>query len=278
MRHWLARSNTKNSCCEGCIYKITGVNIYKPLQPGIPAQYRQHVSYKEYYPRAESSAYCFWSLQTRQPLPEDFHYLVLPDACIDGVFDLNQNPSFDGLLVMTPDGTSSMLNLGREFYYVGIRFLPGTWHGRIHDIVGQTLQLDHLKGHDFRVIRQELQIARLHKRLLILEQLVASLERQGIVGEPQFIQDLLQFKSVESYAQASGVSRRHLQRLSQRYMGYAPHDFIKIVRFQQSLRQGSFEAYADQAHYIREFKRITGLKPSEFQALYCRPMSDLSNT
>lgn len=244
------------------------MSIYKPLQPGIPTQHRQHVAYKEFSSRVKSSVYCFWSLRTRAVLEEDFHYLVLPDACVDIVFDINQEPAFEGALVMTPTTVASTLNLGKDFSYMGVRFLPGAWQEQPSDVVGQTLHFNYLKDYDFRRTRQELQAAKPDKRLTILEGLVASLERRGAIGMTPLANTISSCQTVEDYTHLWSLSRRHTQRLFQKHFGYAPHDFIKITRFQQSLRQGSFEAYTDQAHYIREFKRITNLTPSEFQAAY----------
>lgn len=264
----LCEARRSRPVIDGNWHIITNV-IYKPLQPGIPTRHKQHVVYKEFYPRVKSSIYCFWSLQTQEALKEDFHYLVLPDACMDIVFDMSKEPAFEGALIMTPDIVASTLNLGKDFSYAGIRLLPGTWQWQPSDVVGQALHLDHLKDYyDFRRLRQELQCAETGKRLAMLEGVVANLERCGAVDINPLANIALSCQTVEDYMQLWSLSRRHTQRLFKKYFGYAPHDFIKVIRFQQSLRHGTFEAYADQAHYIREFKRITNLTPREFQAAY----------
>ncbi|MGH7158114.1 MAG: DUF6597 domain-containing transcriptional factor [Candidatus Saccharimonadales bacterium] len=264
----LAKQGGVDLFLEGKGLIITSVSIYKPLQLGIPTQYKQHVSYKEFYPRVKSPVYCFWSLYAREVLKEDFHYLVLPDACVDIVFDMSQKPTFEGALVMTPCTVASTLNLGKEFSYVGIRLLPGAWQEQPSDVVGQALHLSYLKDCDFRRMRQELQGAETGKRHTILEGLVTSFEQRGVISVTSFGGTVSPCQTVEAYTRLWNLSRRHTQRLFQRRFGYAPHDFIKITRFQQSLRQGTFDAYTDQAHYIREFKRITTMTPREFQATY----------
>ena len=226
------------------------------------------MAYQEFYPRTTGPVYCYWSLQTCKQLKDDFHYLILPDACVDIVFDVSQVPAFEGALVMTPHVTASILTLGRNFWYVGVRLLPGAWQAQLHDVVGQTLELNSLKNYDFRRTRQQLLVAALDKRLSLLEDLVVSLEQRGVIGTTPLANITPSYQTVEDYIQLWGLSRRHTQRLFQKRFGYAPHDFIKITRFQQSLIQGSSEAYADQSHYIREFKRITNLTPREFQATY----------
>ncbi|MEV6424128.1 helix-turn-helix domain-containing protein [Streptomyces sp. NPDC051662] len=244
------------------------MSTYKPLQLGIPVQLKQDVIYSEFYPRTESPVYCFWSLETRALLKDDFRYLVLPDACVDIVFDVSHIPAFEGALIMTPDVTASTLTLGRSFQYVGVRLLPGTWQRPLHDVVGHALEANALMNYDFRRTRQQLLAAMPDERASILNDMVVSLERCGLIGATPLPSNALAYQTVEEYTRLWSVSRRHTQRLFQRRFGYAPHDFIKIIRFQRSLRQGSFEAYADQPHYSREFKRITNLTPREFQATY----------
>ncbi|MFZ4404108.1 MAG: hypothetical protein ACOYOK_08415 [Pseudobdellovibrionaceae bacterium] len=53
----------------------------------------------------------------------------------------------------------------------------------------------------------------------------------------------------------------------------APHDFLKILRVQQSFRQDYLAYYADQAHYIHSFRRITGYTPSKYVKKFFRGLS-----
>ena len=169
---------------------------------------------------------------------------------------------------MTPSTVASTLNLGRNFCYIGVRLLPGAWRERPGDVMGRSLEFKSLKNYDLCYTRQQLQAAMPSMELPVLQNLVANLEQCGVIGKTPFSQETLQRQSVEHYVQAWGVSRRHVQRLFQKHFGCTPHDFIKITRFQQSLRQNLFESYSDQSHYIRECKRITKLTPREFQAAY----------
>lgn len=241
--------------------------MYTPLQPGIPNKFKQAVLYEEVYPGSESPVYCFWSLQTPSKLKEDFCYLVLPDGCIDLVFDISQSPSFGGALIMTPNVTAERLNLGTSFSYVGIRLRPGAWLASPYDIVGQAIPTDNLAGHDLHITRRQLTTVAPVERAAVLQKLVSKLEQSGILSDN--IEAPVHCQTVKDYISKWSCSRRHVQRVFRNRLGYTPHDFIKITRFQQSLRQGSFEAYADQSHYNREFKRITSLTPREFQAMYC---------
>ena len=73
----------------------------------------------------------------------------------------------------------------------------------------------------------------------------------------------------------SGISSRQLRRLFDFYIGTTAKTFSKIVRFQtvlqarpsvQSLRKNKIffdSGYYDQAHFIKEFKTLSGLTPSK---------------
>lgn len=83
--------------------------------------------------------------------------------------------------------------------------------------------------------------------------------------------------TVKALAQELHLTERTLQRLFMEYIGLPPKQFTKIVQFQQAFNQVSDEAfdklseivfengYADQSHFIRNFRRFTGGKPSDFK-------------
>jgi AraC-like DNA-binding protein len=74
-----------------------------------------------------------------------------------------------------------------------------------------------------------------------------------------------------------GISRKHLNRLFKKYIGTSAQKYRSIVRFRQlmsyklnvktkdNLGGLSHKAnYADQSHFIKACKQLTGLKPSQF--------------
>ncbi|WP_234047748.1 helix-turn-helix domain-containing protein [Chryseobacterium paridis] len=75
-------------------------------------------------------------------------------------------------------------------------------------------------------------------------------------------------------SQNSGLSERYIQKLYQANIGLSPAAFSAVTRFnrclhlvlntQASLTSIAYECgYYDQAHCIKEFKRFTGIAPSE---------------
>lgn len=205
-------------------------------------------------------------------LDEDFFYLVLPDACIDIVFDMSRTPEFNEALIMTPSVDAVSLSLGKQFSFVGIRFLPGAWLDTPELIVGETAYAETLAGHPMAEFRQKLtECADFTEQTALLRQLAVVCRQHGLVKSNAAFAKVLdnyeQIASVQDMADISGYSPRHFQRICKAQTGYSPHDFLTVIRFQQALTQDA-HAYYDQSHYIRQFKRITGLTPGSFHLRY----------
>ncbi len=86
--------------------------------------------------------------------------------------------------------------------------------------------------------------------------------------------------SVEEMADAAGVSSRHLDRLFARYLGVPPKTLARVLRFQRALGalmrepEGTLAdvaasaGYFDQAHFIKDFRRMTGGVPRGYRGYY----------
>ena len=82
--------------------------------------------------------------------------------------------------------------------------------------------------------------------------------------------------SIERVALSAGVTRRHLENRFLDQVGITPKRLARIARFQHALqlleddrapRPGAYAAaecgYADQAHFIRDFRTLAGCAPGE---------------
>ena len=90
---------------------------------------------------------------------------------------------------------------------------------------------------------------------------------------------------VEDLARGMGLGRRTLERLFREYVGPSPKRVIRQFRLQAAAdeaakggvthwaRLANDLGYADQAHFIRDFRATLGTTPSEFarQATFRRP-------
>ena len=82
--------------------------------------------------------------------------------------------------------------------------------------------------------------------------------------------------SIDHLCDQVDVSRKHLGALFKRHVGPTPKRFQRILRFhrvfaqlqqQQSIDWATLSldlGYADQAHFVRDFVRFSGLRPQEF--------------
>ena len=83
--------------------------------------------------------------------------------------------------------------------------------------------------------------------------------------------------SVKRLSDELKLSERSLQRLFNEHVGVSPKQFSKIIQFQNSLKGISESGlqkltdlvyehgYADQSHFIRDFKKYTSTKPSSLR-------------
>jgi len=87
---------------------------------------------------------------------------------------------------------------------------------------------------------------------------------------------LIEIKELES---KTGYSKRYLDYLFKDHLGISPKTYSTIVRFQKFYKgwtetgspnyqkDNMYELYYDQSHFIKEFKRYTGLSPMKFAHL-----------
>jgi methylphosphotriester-DNA--protein-cysteine methyltransferase len=74
----------------------------------------------------------------------------------------------------------------------------------------------------------------------------------------------------------TGYSRRYLEILFKNHIGFSPKTLATIFRFQKfyrkwatdrqygELKEELYDHYFDQAHFVKEFKRMTGFSPQRF--------------
>ena len=202
-------------------------------------------------------------VQTRAPLAADYRFHALPDACAYVVLD-QRNPAIAGVTRLR--AASEELNLGREFHFVNLRLLPGVWQGPRLSYG----QVDAPYDGDLPLLALNRAIAGqgFDAALPALWDFARNLVGQGrLIPNPvtqAIFAALDDIHSVGDMAQAAGLSTRQLQRVLKQTTGFAPHDFLKVLRLQQSLRGTPSLAYADQSHFIHSFRRATGYTPGQY--------------
>jgi AraC-like DNA-binding protein len=240
--------------------------MYKPVKDGIEKTVRS-VGYIEAKPPSHLSEFvhCFWEIKTDKPLPDDFRFHILPDACVNIL--LNQKDTNIAAITLLHT-TSKVLNLGKMFHYVGIQILPGVWRGDPDEIVSGFV--DKPYGGNLPLVKTNSELATLDfsAKGTVLAKLVEQLIVDKLVAAnpvtAKILTNLDDIHSVADMAAVTSMSPRQLQRTLKQTTGFSPHDLLKVLRVQQSFQQNYLAYYADQSHFIHSFRKITGYTPSSY--------------
>jgi AraC-like DNA-binding protein len=239
---------------------------YKPVQDGIEKT-AQSVQYTEVIPPGDLSGlvHCFWELKTVATLPEDFHLHAVPDACVDIMFN-QMDTSIAGITALRT--RYEVLNLGKEFHYVGIQYLPGVWRGNRDEIADQYIGTSYTGNLPLIETNKNLAGLDFLAKQPIMAELVRQLANEKIVVTNPVTATILthldNIHTVADMAAVTGFSPRQLQRTLKQATGFSPHDFLKVLRLQQSFEQDYQMLYTDQSHFIRSFREITGYTPMQY--------------
>lgn len=207
----------------------------------------------------------FLELKTAHPLPAEYRFHALPDACTYIVFDQN-DPKIAGVAKLR--ASSEELNLGRAFHYTNIRLLPGVWQGDPGDVTQGMVDTSYTGALPLVAVNQELAQLGFAAQQPVLVAFVEQLIEAGLV-EPNPVTEKIfaqieDIHSVADMADVAALSPRQLQRTLKRTTGFAPHDFLKVLRLQQSLLGEPSLSYADQSHFIHSFRKATGYTPGQY--------------
>ncbi|MEM1341795.1 MAG: AraC family transcriptional regulator [Pseudomonadota bacterium] len=237
--------------------------MYEPKGHGRDRELDQ-VAFTEVPPPAHLAhlVHRYLELRTRETLAEDNRFHALPDACVYAVFD-QSNPVITGVTGLRAAGQE--LNLGRSFHFVNIRFRPGIWDQAKSAVSQGIIDAPYAGDLPLRAVNQRLMGQSFDAQQAVLTEFVESLVTEGILRPnpvtARIFAALDDIVSVGDMAQVAGLSPRQLQRVLKRSTGFAPHDFLKVLRVQQSLLGTPSLAYSDQAHFIRSFREATGYTP-----------------
>lgn len=207
----------------------------------------------------------FLDLKTKAPLSDDYRFHALPDACTYVIFD-QSDPAIAGVTRLK--ASSEELNLGKAFHFINIRFLPGVWQRDREQVSYGVVEEAYSGGLPLRAVNKELIGQDFADQQIILSRFVESLvEGKLVIANPvteKIFRKLDDIRSVADMAAAADLSPRQLQRTLKRTTGFAPHDFLKVLRLQQSLGGEPPLSYADQSHFIHSFRKATGYTPARY--------------
>lgn len=243
-----------------------------------PLQLNLGISYRELSPGPSTSPFIAYYWEFHSDSKESFSYPVVPDACVDLILNVNEKES---LLVSLSPLTYSTFPIDRNDTWFGIRFLPSGirrfFRFDLGEIKGETIPFSELFPLEAVELEEKLRICNsLAERVRICEEFFGSiLKRNSLSVDDRVILSLQRiYSDFQKPTESLGfqVSSRHLRRLFSENIGLSPKEFSKILRFQTVLRNwkegGNLEigeGFYDQSHFIRDWKKFTGLTPSSLR-------------
>lgn len=257
---------------------------YKPIQPTVSAE-DNGISYQESLPskEIEDLIYCYWQLKTKKPLKSDYIYRVVSDGCIDIFFD-HKNPADN--FVMGFCRKFVQFPIGKEFDYIGIRFLPSAFTHlfgvNAKTLSNQSQELNKVLPNFSEWINSKIKPAESFEKIIEIlnEKIIGFSSGQDIDYDQRFLNSLDLIFKRNGFLDTekdlnTGLSPRQLRRIFNFYIGTTAKSFSNVVRFQhilnaklskQSLKDNKLYfdvGFFDQAHFIKNFRTFYGVTPSE---------------
>ncbi len=245
----------------------------------------QYNHYIEYSPPVclQSLLHCYWSYFDNSVKRLSPTIPVIPDGCVDIIFDLNLPTQSQCFVVgpMTKPIQSTKNNL------FGIRFKPGMaslfFRSPLKEMVDQIFTINDFQGCNVDILADYLaNINCPQQRILRINSIFQKIlsEQPVIEREIQYAINIIELSngrvSIKDVAQKIDFSRQHLTRKFQRYTGLTPKFFSQVIRINRLIdiyKTNSIYGfgdlaqicgYYDQSHMINEFKKVTGVAPSLF--------------
>lgn len=258
------------------------------------------MDYKTFLPSPSLASFvkCFWTLESPSHKSVERQKIV-PDGCMEMIFHYGdlfyqfveseryiiQPRAFvfgqiTKTLEIAPSGKTGIIAV--RFFPEG--FIPfGTIE--IRDMDNRAVSLEELYGEKGLSLQNEVfASATTEARIKKIESFLLSrlTSMEGVNALAKYaVNLLLESKgqiTINSLAEQLQINRRQLERKFSSLIGLSPKQLAKIIRLQSVLRvmtQKTFTSltslaheggYFDQAHFIKDFKEITGYSPKQFYA------------
>ena len=255
-------------------------SLYEPVQPGLD---QFTISYRKpaYRGPAKLPAMLYYEMMIHDPGCEQVP--VLPDACVEILFELN--PAKPAVWLGGSPLETRPIRFRSGVRYFGIRLLPE--HGiRLPDepVVGETVPSSYFSRQE-ALLERLLQAGSLEDRIRVFESFVRS-DRFALREVPDYILYAVRKSckargnvEVRHLAEETGYSIQHFRNKFEAYTGMSPKLFSRIIRFQNALNRilsqsaGPLDAvaelgYTDQAHLIKEFRNFHRMTPLQVRNMF----------
>ncbi len=263
------------------------------------------MSYREQPPSAALAPWveCFWTSRSERGEPGERGEgrgprapagasvnRVLPDACLDVLFDFSAEPVRPhGLRTYVVGAMTAAITVEDrgQVDLLGVRFRPGRAAAFLHlplgEMMDQAVEVGALGG-GWEATARRIHGAAPAERRALLEAALAIRLRSAAMAERLVAGAWSRIVAsdgaipVRALAGELDMGQRRLQRLFHERFGLTPKDAARVARFRAALRRLrrhperelgriALEAgYYDQPHFNREFRRLAGVSPERWRA------------
>ena len=242
--------------------------------------------YQEFVPDLKLRPYidAYWYLDGSKS--ESFVNLILPDGCIDIIYNLGEDSLTESGSVIFRNENVYLIGTMTRYKnsevkpgtrLIGIRFKPGAFRcfykfSSLHEITNTTIEFEKKRVPEISLESKNV-INCLNR--FFLDRLDTS--KNGISLVIDLVRKYEGKISVEALGRQSSMNLRLLERGFKTQMGISPKEFINFTRYQSALKtiQNNSSArslleiafdhgYYDHAHLSNEIKKYTGRNPSDF--------------
>jgi AraC-like DNA-binding protein len=241
----------------------------------------------------------FWVLQSLTGLPATADSIAAPNGCSKLIVPCENSivsvangrtqisHAEQMYFVGNRDSATHIRSSAEKTSFIAIEFRPQgafqVFGVPMSETSNQLCESDRVFGHWSRTLRDEInnlesmdeKVARLQDRLTLL---LRTNRRSApvvdyCVGALRSADGRIPIGELQRY---TGYSRRYIDRLFERHVGLSPKVLAEIFRFQRFYRKWAegqsfdlmkaelYDHYYDQAHFTREFHRMTGHSPRRF--------------
>ncbi|WP_102346063.1 helix-turn-helix domain-containing protein [Bacillus sp. Marseille-P3661] len=247
---------------------------YIPMQPGLEQVTFHYCKPPLNHFRSKLPVILFYEFKINDPAYE--YISVLPDACVEIVFELN--PSKPTALIGGSVLENKEIRFRSGVKHFGIRLLP-EYGIKLPD---EPVIDDHIPFSSFlkqeHLMEQMLTDNSFHNCINLFNRFIQS-DYFAVRDVPEFIQYSIQQSyltrgniEINHLAEKTGYTVQYFRKKFEQYTGMTPKLFNRIIRFQNSLNRildkngdlldivEEFGFY-DQAHLTREFRKFNYLTP-----------------
>lgn len=254
--------------------------------------------YNEYNPSETLAPYirCYWNLENQDTSTARNRERIFPDGCIELIFhygDLFRKYDTENTYEIQPRSfIHGQLKRFIEIEATGrigifsVRFQPGGLQGfigfNVSELTDRVVSIEEIWGKDGQNISDEiLKAGNPEERIqaiekFLLSKLTATDKDKLIANCVDMIIQRHGNISIEELVVAQGISKRQIERMFTAGVGISPKFMARIIRFNHTLQMienktfNNFTSVAfevgfyDQAHFIKDFRELTGLNPKQY--------------